>query len=137
MLANYVLLVMKLPLLPLDIACRIHELDKSLGLDVRSEDYLSSLNCMFLKNLTFVLLPQIHPFKFVPPFERLYLTTPDYKSLKVFGCAYFVLLHSYEYTKHEPYAFLCCFLGYRTEHKCYRCWDPISQCIHFFHHVIF
>jgi hypothetical protein len=28
----------------------------------------------------------------VSPFERLYLNTPDYNSLKVFGCACFVLL---------------------------------------------
>jgi hypothetical protein len=46
----------------------------------------------------------------VSPFERLYLTTPDYKSLKVFGCACSVLLQPHEYTKLEPHARLCCFL---------------------------
>lgn len=32
-------------------------------------------------------------------FERLFGVYPDYTSLKVFGCACFMLLHSYERTK--------------------------------------
>src|SRR5262249_6024238 len=59
------------------------------------------------------------------PFERLYGTPPDYSTLKVFGCACFVLLHPSEHTKLEPCARLCCFLGYGLEHKGYRCWDPL------------
>ncbi|PNX78464.1 hypothetical protein L195_g034442 [Trifolium pratense] len=50
----------------------------------------------------------------VSPFERLYLTTPDYNSLKVFCCTCFVLLWPHEYTKLKPRARLCCFLGYGT-----------------------
>lgn len=73
----------------------------------------------------------------VSPFERLYHTIPDYSSLKVFGCACFVLLQPHEYTKLEPRARLCCFLGYGTEHKGYRCWDPISQHIRISRHVVF
>lgn len=73
----------------------------------------------------------------VSPFEHLYLTTPDYKSLKVFGCACFVLLQPHEYTKLEPRARLCRFLGYGTKHKGYRCWDPISQRIRISRHVVF
>ena len=73
----------------------------------------------------------------VSSFERLYLTTPNYNSLKVFGCACFVLLQPHEYTKLEPRARLCCFLGYGTEHKGYRCWDPISQRIRISRHVVF
>jgi hypothetical protein len=73
----------------------------------------------------------------VSPFERLYLTTPNYNTLKVFGCACFVLLQPHEYTKLEPRARLCCFLGYGTEHKGYRCWDPISQRIRTSRHVVF
>ena len=71
------------------------------------------------------------------PFQSLYNTTPDYNFLKVFGCACFVLLQSHEYSKLEPRARLCCFLGYSTEHKGYRCWDPISQRIRVSRHVIF
>jgi len=73
----------------------------------------------------------------VSPFERLYLTTPDYKSIKVFCCVCFVLLQPHEYTKLEPRARLCCFLGYGTEYKGYRCWDPISQRIRISRHVVF
>jgi hypothetical protein len=73
----------------------------------------------------------------VSPFERLYLTTPNYNSLKVFGCASFVLLQPHEYTKLEPRARLCCFLGYVIEHKGYRCWAPISHRIRVSRHVVF
>jgi len=72
-----------------------------------------------------------------PPFKRHYLTTPDYKSLKVFGCAFFILLQSHEYTKLEARARLCCFLGSGTKHKGYQCWDPISQRIRISRHVVF
>ena len=73
----------------------------------------------------------------ISPFERLYNTAPDYNSLKVFGCVCFVLLQPHEYTKLEPRARLCCFLGYGTEHKGYRCWDPISRRVRTSRHVIF
>ena len=63
----------------------------------------------------------------VSPFERLYGIFSSYSSLKVFGCACVVLLHSHEHTKLESCARLCGFLGYGTKHKGFRCWDPISQ----------
>jgi len=50
----------------------------------------------------------------VSPFEHLYHTPSHYNSLKVFGCACFVLLHLHEYTKLEPHVCLCCFLDYGT-----------------------
>ena len=46
------------------------------------------------------------------PFELLYGQTPDYSSLRVFGCAYFVSLPPHERTKLQPRTRLCCFLGY-------------------------
>ena len=73
--------------------------------------------------------------KSVSPFERLYGTSPSYFNLKIFGCACFVLLHPHQHTKLEPRARLCCFLGYGTEHKGFRCWDPISQRLHISRHV--
>ena len=75
--------------------------------------------------------------KNVSPFERLYGTFPSYSNLKNFGCACFVLLHPHEHTKLEPRARLCCFLGYDTEHKGFRCWDPISQRLRISRHVTF
>ncbi|GFY92794.1 hypothetical protein Acr_08g0011900 [Actinidia rufa] len=46
------------------------------------------------------------------PYEHLYGTPPDYHSLRVFGCACFVLLQPHERTKLEPRSRLCYFLGY-------------------------
>ncbi|GFZ16739.1 hypothetical protein Acr_26g0000090 [Actinidia rufa] len=71
------------------------------------------------------------------PYERLYGTPPDYHSLRVFGCAYFVLLQPHEQTKLEPRSRLCCFLGYGIEHKGYRCWDPLSRRLRVSPHVVF
>ena len=73
----------------------------------------------------------------VSPFEHLYGTPPSYSSLRVFGCACFVLLQPHKHSKLEPRSRLCCFLGYGIEHKGYRCWDPISQCLHISRHVVF
>ena len=57
--------------------------------------------------------------------------------LKVFRSACFILLQPHEYTKLEPIARLCCFLGYGIEHKGYRCWDPLSKCLRISHHITF
>ncbi|KAL4018723.1 hypothetical protein IC575_022343 [Cucumis melo] len=73
----------------------------------------------------------------ISPFERLYGTPPNYSNLKVFGCACFVLLQPHEHTKLEPRARLCCFLGYGTEHKGFRCWDPLSNRLRISRHVTF
>jgi len=72
----------------------------------------------------------------VSPFECLSNHPPNYESLKVFGCTCFVLLQPHEYTKLEARARICFFLGYGTEHKGYRCWDPISHRIRLSRHVV-
>ena len=74
---------------------------------------------------------------YLSPFERLYGTPPSYSSLRVFGCACFVLLQPHEHSKLEPRSRLCCFLGYEIEHKDYRCWDPIFQRLRISRHVVF
>ncbi|KAA0042921.1 Retrovirus-related Pol polyprotein from transposon TNT 1-94 [Cucumis melo var. makuwa] len=79
----------------------------------------------------------------ISPFEKLYGTLPNYSNLKTFGCAFFILLHPHEHTKLEPHARLYCFLGYGTEHKGFRCWDPlfnrlrISRYVTFWEHTMF
>ncbi|KAA0064060.1 Retrovirus-related Pol polyprotein from transposon TNT 1-94 [Cucumis melo var. makuwa] len=73
----------------------------------------------------------------ISPFEKLYGTPSNYSNLKTFGCACFVLLHPHEHTKLEPRARLCCFLGYGTEHKGFRCWDPLSNRLRISRHVTF
>ena len=51
------------------------------------------------------------------PFELLYGQTPDYFSLRVFGCACFVFLPPHERTKLQPRTRLCCFLGYGVSQR--------------------
>ncbi|GFS37423.1 hypothetical protein Acr_00g0051930 [Actinidia rufa] len=71
------------------------------------------------------------------PYEGLYGSPPDYHSLRVFGCACFVLLQPHERTKLEPRSRLCCFLGFGIEHRGYRCWDPLSRRLRVSRHVVF
>ncbi|KAA0032344.1 uncharacterized protein E5676_scaffold340G00040 [Cucumis melo var. makuwa] len=73
----------------------------------------------------------------ISPFEKLYGTPPNYSNLKTFGCACFVLLHPHEHTKLEPRVRLYCFLGYGTEHKGFRCWNPLSNRLRISRHVTF
>ena len=53
------------------------------------------------------------------PYEHLYYHLPDYQTLKVSGCACFILLQPHEHTNLESRAHLCCFFGYGIEHKGY------------------
>jgi len=55
------------------------------------------------------------------PFEKLFHRTPDYKFLKVFGCACFPNLRPYNSHKFSFRSKKYVFLGYSAHHKGYKC----------------
>jgi hypothetical protein len=61
------------------------------------------------------------------PFERLCGKTPDYSSLRLFGCVCYMLLAPLERTKLTAQYVECVFLDYNAEHKDYCYWDPITH----------
>ncbi|KAL0550370.1 hypothetical protein IC582_014879 [Cucumis melo] len=69
------------------------------------------------------LHPSILLIVFLPPSFKTSLHSKDYMP--------------HEHTKLEPRARLCCFLGYGTEHKGFRCWDPLSNRLRISRHVTF
>jgi histone deacetylase 1/2 len=58
------------------------------------------------------------------PYYALLHKYPDYKSLKVFGCACFPFLRPYHTTKLAYRSQECVFLGYSSVYKGYKCLSP-------------
>jgi hypothetical protein len=61
------------------------------------------------------------------PFERLCDKTPDYSSLRLFGCVCYVLLAPHERTKLTTQSVECVFLG----------WDPVARRMQISRDVVF
>jgi len=59
--------------------------------------------------------------QFRVPYTVLYKSKPDYSFIKVFGCACFPFLKSYNKHKLEFCSQECVFLGYSGSHKGYFC----------------
>uniref|UniRef100_A0A803NLP6 Integrase catalytic domain-containing protein n=1 Tax=Cannabis sativa TaxID=3483 RepID=A0A803NLP6_CANSA len=61
------------------------------------------------------------------PIEVLFNITPDYSSLKVFGCTCFPNIRPYNKHKLEYRSSPCTFIGYSLNHKGYKCLDPSGR----------
>lgn len=79
-------------------------------------------------------IPTAHNFR-LPLYEKLYGTLPDYSSLRVFGCTYFVLRPHTERNKFSPKLDRCVFLGYGNTKKVYQCYDSMIHKLYVSRHV--
>lgn len=71
------------------------------------------------------------------PYQKLYSKSPDYTSLRTFGCAYFPTLRAYASNKFDPRSLKCVFLGYNDRYKFYRCLYPPTGRVYISRHVMF
>jgi len=71
----------------------------------------------------------------ISPFEKLFLKSPDYTILRVFGCKCFPLLRPYNSNKLQFRSKTCIFLGYSSAG--YRCLDPITNRVYLSRNVVF
>ena len=60
------------------------------------------------------------------PFQRLLKKSPDYNSLRIFGCLSYAWLKPYAKNKLESKSTPCVYLGFSLSHHCHQCFDPIS-----------
>lgn len=70
------------------------------------------------------------------PSQVLTSEQTDYKSLRVFGCAYFPCLRPYQSHKFNFHSTKCVFLGFNNSHKGYKCLSPTGK-IYLSRHVVF
>lgn len=71
------------------------------------------------------------------PFERLLHEKPDYSFFKVFGCACWPHLRSYNSHKLDFQSKKCVFLGYSSLHKGYKCLHVPSNRVYISRDVVF
>jgi hypothetical protein len=71
------------------------------------------------------------------PSEKLFSRSPDYKFLKVFGCACFPNLRPYNSHKFSLRSKQCVFLGYSSHHKGYKCYHQESGGVFISRDVVF
>lgn len=58
---------------------------------------------------------------FLSAFTALYHTIPDYKALRIFGCACFLFLRPYNPHKFQFRSNECVYLGHSPQHKGHKC----------------
>jgi hypothetical protein len=71
------------------------------------------------------------------PTELLLREKPDYKSLRIFGCACWPNLQPYNTRKLAFRSTRCVFLGYSSLHKGFKCLEPSTGRVYISHDVVF
>ena len=61
------------------------------------------------------------------PYEMIYGHHPNFRFLKVFGCACFPFLRPYNHNKLQFRSAKCVFIGYSSKHKGYLCLHPSGR----------
>jgi hypothetical protein len=90
--------------------------------------------------LTATFLINLLPSKVInhdTPVERLLNTTPNYESLRVFGCACWPNLRPYNKRKLAFRSTRCVFIGYSSRHKGVKCLDPSTGRVYISRDVVF
>jgi len=114
-----------------------HIIDTTLALLVDSSlpkkfwDDTCLTSCYLINRLQTPLL------KNISPLENIFSQVPDYKFLKVFGCACFPSCRPYNSHKFSLRSKPCVFLGYSTHHKGFKCYPPETGHIVISRDVIF
>jgi hypothetical protein len=70
-------------------------------------------------------------------YEILFQTSPDYKLLRIFGCACWPNLRPYNSHKLQPRSVQCIFLGYSIRHKGYQCFNLKNGRLYISRDVVF
>lgn len=76
------------------------------------------------------------------PYEILFGSSPNYLTLRVFGCLCYPWLCPYSQNKLSNRSMPCVFLGYSTQHHAYQCYHPPTKKLYIsrymtFHELIF
>jgi hypothetical protein len=74
---------------------------------------------------------------YATPLERLFHHTPDYSSLRVFGCACYPNLRPYNQHKLDFRSKQCVFLGYSSMHKGFKCLEVSTGRVYISRDVVF
>lgn len=71
------------------------------------------------------------------PWESLFLRSPEYSTLRIFGCICFPWLKPYISCKLDPKSKSCVFLRYNLQRKGYKCLDFTIGKIYLLRNVLF
>ncbi|KAJ0078370.1 hypothetical protein Patl1_36937 [Pistacia atlantica] len=90
--------------------------------------------------LTSVFIINLLPTKvldYSSPYQRLFHLSPNFTYFRSFGCQCFPYLCPYTPDKLSYHSTPCIFIGYCSNHKGFRCFDPSSRQVYISRNVIF